>query len=138
MEIKKVGQIKTIFFTVPIYDLDVLIMVGAKTKTDVMRVLKKNRVNAEVTKTWDESEDMDLVLKSSAGSIVDDNVLAIIYVFKEWNNTNRDHEVLVHELSHMMDSISKHKNLKHDIEGRAYLQEYLYKSIRIGMNAKVR
>lgn len=137
IEVQRVGAMKVVFFNVQIFGFDVMVIVGAENKKDIFTVFRKMRIDAKTTKRWLEDENLDDLFKQSAGSLVNDDDFALIYVFKDWEDTWLHYEILVHEISHMMDSISKFKNLGHDLEGRAYLSEYLFKTLRIGLNTKV-
>lgn len=127
---KKKQDYYSIFFGIPLYGVDVLIMVGCKTKEEVMYLMKKQKVRFATAKWWLENEHLPWLLKQSAGSLVREGELEVIYHFKDWKDDEPHIEVLVHEVSHMVDSIAEYKNLVKETEARAYLSEYLFKTIR--------
>ena len=120
----------SIFFSIPLYGVDVLIMVGCKTKQEIEYLLKKQKVRKSTIDFWLENEHLPWLLKQTAGSLVRDGELEVIYHFKDWKTDDPHIEVLVHEVSHMVDSIAEYKNLVKETEARAYLSEYLFKTIR--------
>jgi len=108
----------------------VLIIVGARSKEDVRVQFKKQHVNFKTSEKWLGSSHLDWLLKQEAGSIHQNEDLCVIYLFKEWKDTPYWQKVLVHEVSHMVDSIAEAKNLDKETEARAYLSEYLFDTIR--------
>ncbi len=126
----KKPAIRSIFFNVPLYGFDVLIIVGAKNKMDVMEQMKKQRVGAKIAEEFLSDSKLDFLLKQEAGSLSPDDDLRIIYLFRDWEYTSYFLKVLVHEVSHMVDDIAKHKNLTKETEAKAYLSEYLFDTIR--------
>lgn len=127
---KKKPSYYSIFFSVPLYFVDVMIMVGAKDKREIEYLMKKQRVKKEVIKNWVEDSQLKWLLDKEAGSLIHDGELAVIYHFKDWKDDDNHLNILVHEVSHMVDSIAEYKNLLKETEARAYLTEYLFKTIR--------
>jgi len=127
---KKKQDYYSIFFGIPLYGVDVLIMVGCKTKEEVAYLMKKQRVRLSTIKWWVEHEHLPWLLKQSAGSLIREGELEVVYHFKDWKEDNWHLEVLVHEVSHIVDSIAEYKNIVKETEARAYLSEYLFKTIR--------
>jgi hypothetical protein len=126
----KKQKLYSIFFHIPLYGVDVMVMVGAKTKKDVLSLMKKQRVRKETVNFWMNHEHLTWLFKQDAGSFVRDNELEVIYCFKDWKDDSKHIEILVHEVSHMVDSIAEHKNLVKETEARAFLSEYIFKTIR--------
>jgi len=127
---KKKQDYYSIFFSIPLYMTDIMIMVGAKTKSEVEYLMKKQRVRTETMDFWLKHESLPWLLEKEAGSLVRDKELEIIYHFRDWKDDENHLKILVHEVSHMVDSIAEHKNLIKETEARAYLSEYLFSTIR--------
>lgn len=123
-------QVYSIIFGIPLYGVDVCIIVGARTKEDVVTQLRKHHAKEEVINRFVSDENFQFLLKQDAGSVVDTDKLEIIYTFREWKDDAYWQKVLVHEVSHMVDDIARHKNLVKETEARAYLSEYLFDTIR--------
>lgn len=126
----KKPQVYSIFFSVPLFIFDVLIIVGARSKEDIRLQFKKQRVGFKQAEFWLNNKNIEWMLTQEAGSLVPEGELSLIYLFKDWHGTNDDLRTLVHEVSHMVDSIAEYKNLLKETEARAYLSEYLFDTIR--------
>ena len=74
----------SIFFSIPLYGVDVLIMVGCKTKQEIEYLLKKQKVRKSTIDFWLENEHLPWLLKQTAWSLVRHGQLAVIYHFKDW------------------------------------------------------
>jgi len=128
---QKKYKVGSIFFSIPLYaGLDIMVIVGARNKEDVLKKFKHWKIDPGVTKRWLEEPLLDELLKQEAGSILFKDKLEIIYFFREWKDTPYFQKVLVHEVSHMVDTIAKNKNFVEETEARAYLSEYLFDTIR--------
>ena len=130
---KKKHDYYSIFFYIPLYNTDVMAMVGAKDKKEVEYLLKKQRVNKDTIKRWVEHENLSWLLKQEAGSLVDSDKLEVIYHFKKWDGDEHDIRILVHEVSHMVDQIAEAKNFVKETEARAYLSDYLFHTIKTSL-----
>lgn len=125
--------IRSVCFHVPIYGFDVLVIIGAKTADEVIEQMKKQRVNIDVAKKFVGNENFHWLLEQEAGSLVTKGKLEIIYLFKEWKDTPHFQRILVHEVSHMVDTIAEHRNMAKETEARAYLSDYLFDTLRKNM-----
>lgn len=130
---KKKQDYYSIFFHIPLYNTDVMVMVGAKNKEEVRYLLKKQRVNSETIKRWVENQNLSWLLKQEAGSLVENEKLEVIYHFRKWDGDDNDIRVLVHEVSHMVDQIAEAKNFVKETEARAYLSDYLFHTIKTSL-----
>jgi len=123
----------SIFFHIPLYMVDVMVMVGAKNKEEVMYLMKKQGVRASTCEWWLKHESLPWLLEKQAGSLINEKELEIIYHFKDWVEDEEHLKTLVHEVSHMVDSIAEYKNFVKETEARAYLTEYLFSTIKANL-----
>lgn len=120
----------SIFFQIPLYFVDIMVMVGAKTKKEVEYLMKKQHVKKETIDFWLNHESFTWLMDTEAGSLCRNGRLEVIYHFRDWKDDANHIKILVHEVSHMVDSIAEHKNLVKETEARAYLSEYIFSTIR--------
>lgn len=137
---KDVSKIKTeaqklfsFYFNIPLYGIDIIIIVGAKCKKDIKNRLERYGVSDKLVKLWIET-DTERLLNVPAGTIYFDAFPGTIYFFRDWKDDLGHKATLVHEISHMVDKIAEWKNIEHETEARAYLTDYLFRVIYTEMN----
>ena len=83
---KKKKPVYSVVFHIPLYFVDICVIVGARSKEDVLGQFKKQNINAEVTKRWMEDKNLPWLFKQDAGSLIHGDELAVIYLFKDWKD----------------------------------------------------
>jgi len=121
-------------FSSGIYNFDIGIIINAETKDDIKRVFSKLGVKKDLADFWLDCPNLMGLLKSDAGTLVREGKLEIIYVFKNWVDDYKHLKILVHEVSHMVDTVAENRNIVHETEARAYLTEHLFSEIRDVLN----
>lgn len=125
----KKDKIYSIFFSIPLYGIDVFILVGIQTRDELKERFKRFGIMQKMQDLWLKEPNIEKLFKQQAGSIYFDDCPGTIYLFREWKNDDEHLAILVHEISHMVDEIAKWKNIEKETEARAYLSDYLFRVI---------
>lgn len=125
----KKDKIHSFFFPIPLYGIDVLILVGIKTREELKERFKRFGVMQKMQDLWLKDPMLETLFSKQAGTVYFKDCPGTIYLFREWNNDDEHLAILVHEISHMVDEMAKWKNIEHETEARAYLTDYLFRVI---------
>ena len=119
---KRLKQMKKFKLEVQPYGHEVWILYGYKTKPSLKRATKNLDLPKEIINDIENFEE-----GSYAGCVYfteKDNYLYFIHFIE------KDYDTLMHELHHAVECIAKYYDFHGEIENKAYLQEYLHKTIR--------
>lgn len=110
-----------------IFSAEIVVLVGT-TKKKAIEYCKKHDFRTEVTKQvaaeglWKDFGVGRFSFNTEAHSLV--------LLLRYYEDTWQFWETLIHELNHVVYRIADLKTFKDEEEGQAYLQEYLFRSIR--------
>lgn len=113
-----------------IYTDQILVCVGAS-KQLVFNYFKKNKVSADFSK-WVLGSDFfnDIQAKHKGLFAWNTDIEGCCIFLRPFENTWDYWETLMHEVHHVVEHLAKKKMFSDEVENKAYLHEFLFRSIR--------
>ncbi len=116
------------------YTNEVLVIVGIEDKKKVFKFLKKARVKADMSK-WilENFDDWVSALKTkNKGQFCfnDKGDGGTVLMLRQTHDSWEYWEILLHETNHIVHHLAKMRGMTDEMEAQAYLQEFLFHSIR--------
>lgn len=124
---------KPIIFIQPIdpYRQDMIVAAGA-TKNDILRFCKKKKVIKEFIDIIKDAEAFN-IQKEKLGVFYWEKKgehLLFLLLLRPFKDVWEYWECLIHELAHTVQKLAEDKMMEDEDEARAYLQDFLFRSIR--------
>ena len=110
------------------YSNEIIVASGA-TQEQILKYCKMQRMSKDGLEFVKKEEVFEHFKKSKACVIPDEKGRAII-LLEPFEDSWKFWEILIHELHHYTMYFMEWKNMKDEIEALAYLQEFLFHSIR--------
>ena len=114
------------------YRHDIIVAAGA-TKEDILRFCKKEKVIREFTDIIREEVDAFPIAINKLGLFFwrkKGERLLFLLLLRPFQDKWEYWECLIHELAHVVQRLAVDKMMESEDEARAYLQEFLFRSIR--------
>ena len=115
------------------YTNELFVIVGIHNKKEIFKFCKKEKVKADCTK-WilENIEDWNKDIKDkNKGQVCwDDITHCVVLMLRTPEDTWDYWEVLMHECHHIVQNLAERKNMLREPEAQAYLQEFLFHSLR--------
>jgi len=114
------------------YQDDMFVIVGAKSREDIVKVAKSARIKKSLIKYLSEGDiGTDFKEAGSIVSFTQDGTENMVLFLHYWKNCWDFWETLMHELHHVVHfHIAVARRMEKEAEALAYQQEYLFRSIR--------
>ena len=112
------------------YSYDIVVGIGV-TKKEIVAYSKKQKLKKEFTKWVEEDTRIYEVLNEQDGIFAyNSNAPGGLLMLKEFTDEWKSWELLIHEISHIVQYMMTQKLMEGEDEARAYLTEWLFRSIR--------
>lgn len=115
------------------YTDEILVIVGEFKKTEVFKYLKKVKAKVDYSK-WvlNDYDEWLRVIKEEAKGLFcfNDKVSGTVLMLRKPEDTWEYWEVIMHEVHHIVQKLSKKNKMFEEAEAQAYLFEYLFRQLR--------
>lgn len=115
------------------YSNEILVIVGEQNKKELFKYLKKIKAIKEFSKWVLENLDewnKSIKDKNKGQFCYDDGVNGTVLMLRSTHDSWEYWEILMHECHHIVQHLAKRKGMFEEVEAQAYLQEFLFRSIR--------
>ena len=111
-----------------IYSNEIVLSFGAS-KEEILKYLKSHKIKKEAIEWIEKDENLFKIFSENNACLAFDRG-RMIGLFKHFEDTWEFWETLIHELHHAVNYLTENKRMEKEVEAQAYLQEYLFRSIR--------